>query len=377
MAFSNLFGKDRVIGIDVGSALIKIVELDSSPHGWRLSRGVVHPTPPESCHDGMVTNTEAVVEAIKDALRGADIQATGAVAAVSGSQVLVRQVQVPKMPESILRKSIRFEAAKYISASVDDSIVEFEVLDANISDGQMQIMLVAAPRDLVESRVAVIEGVGLEPLVVDVEAFALSRSLIEFSTDTSRAGETIALVDMGAGHTDLNIVAGGHFALTRNIPIAGSNLTQAIRSLTGCGDAEAEALKKRLRIGPILADSEGPPDESLQKAARAIQPLMDELLREIRRSLHYYQSQFPEGTAQAVVNRLLLTGGTSRLIGLPEYISAKLGISATLINLLGDGTIDRGSLTEEDAEFEGPLFAVAAGLSLKGQTAPTRLRNAA
>lgn len=371
MALSHLFGKDRTIGIDIGSAMIKIMELEPTGQSWKVARAVAHPTPPGSCHDGMITNIPEVIKAVKDSLRGAEINASGVVAAVSGSQVLVRHVQLPKMPEAVLRKSIRFEAAKYISASVDDSLVEFEILDQDTGDGQMQVMLVAAPRDLVESRVAVIEGIGMEPLVVDVEAFALMRSIVEFNPASSYANETIALVDMGAGHTDLNIISLGRFALSRNIPIAGSSLTQAIRSLIGCDDQQAETLKKAVKIGPRLGTGEEEHDENLIKAARAIQPLLDELLREIRRSLHYYQTQFPEGNNEAVVKQLLLTGGTSRMEGLPEYISAKLGIRTTLANVLDhSGVISSGSLTEEDAVADGPLFGVVAGLALKGSTAP-------
>lgn len=365
MVLSQLFGKDRVIGVDIGSALIKVLELEPDGDKWRVARAVLHPTPPDTVHDGIVTDVQAVSSAVRDTIRGADIHASGAVAAVSGSQVLVRLVELPRMSESVLRKTIRFEAAKYISANVDDSLVEFEVLDRDPGNGQMQVMLVAAARELVASRVAVLENAGLEPLVVDIEAFALMRSLVEHSTDSNLLSQTVALLDMGASHTDLNIVSGGRFVLTRNIPIAGSSLTMAIKSLAGCDEISAEALKKRIRIGPVAQEDAEPMDENLVRAIRAIQPLLDELLREIRRSLHYYQSQFPEGTPEATVSRLLLTGGTSRMPGLPEYVSARLNVQADVMNVLTDSGIKEGCLTEEEAKADGPLLAVAAGLALR------------
>jgi len=365
LVLSQLFGKDRVIGVDIGSALIKVLELEPDGDKWRVARAVLHPTPPDTVHDGIVTDVQAVSSAVRDTIRGADIHASGAVAAVSGSQVLVRLVELPRMSESVLRKTIRFEAAKYISANVDDSLVEFEVLDRDPGNGQMQVMLVAAARELVASRVAVLENAGLEPLVVDIEAFALMRSLVEHSTDSNLLSQTVALLDMGASHTDLNIVSGGRFVLTRNIPIAGSSLTMAIKSLAGCDEISAEALKKRIRIGPVAQEDAEPMDENLVRAIRAIQPLLDELLREIRRSLHYYQSQFPEGTPEATVSRLLLTGGTSRMPGLPEYVSARLNVQADVMNVLTDSGIKEGCLTEEEAKADGPLLAVAAGLALR------------
>ena len=365
MVLSQVVGKDRVIGVDIGSALIKVLELEPDGDKWRVARAVLHPTPPDTVHDGIVTDVQAVSSAVRDTIRGADIHASGAVAAVSGSQVLVRLVELPRMSESVLRKTIRFEAAKYISANVDDSLVEFEVLDRDPGNGQMQVMLVAAARELVASRVAVLENAGLEPLVVDIEAFALMRSLVEHSTDSNLLSQTVALLDMGASHTDLNIVSGGRFVLTRNIPIAGSSLTMAIKSLAGYDEISAEALKKRIRIGPVAQEDAEPMDENLVRAIRAIQPLLDELLREIRRSLHYYQSQFPEGTPEATVSRLLLTGGTSRMPGLPEYVSARLNVQADVMNVLTDSGIKEGCLTEEEAKADGPLLAVAAGLALR------------
>lgn len=369
MAFSHLLKKDRAVGVDIGSAYIKVMAIEPSGSGFRVTRAAVIPTPADACRDGLVSDISAVAGALKDALRKAEMQANTAIAAVSGSQVLVRHVQVPKMAEAVLRKSIRFEAAKYISSGVDDCLVEFEIINPDTGDGQMQVMLVAAPRDLVESKVAVIEAAGLEPTVVDVEAFALMRSLVEFSLTAEVANATVALVDMGAGHTDLNIVSAGRFALTRNIPIAGNSLTQAIKSMTGVDDHLADELKQKVRIGPI-EDQDDEPDENVIKAARAIQPLLDELLREIRRSLHYYQSQFPEGSPQAQVNRLLLSGGTSRMAGLPEYISARLNVRAERINLLTDGTIASGSLDSFTVDQEGPLYPVSIGLALKNFTAP-------
>ena len=171
------------------------------------------------------------------------MKATGAICAISGSQVIVRQVQFPKMPEAVLRKSIKYEASKHISASMEDSAVEFEILGDVPDESQMDVMLVAAPREMVDSRVQVIESAGLDPLSVDVEAFALIRSLVEFSASDEYLHKTVALIDMGASHTDVNIVSRGEFVLTRNIPIAGNSFTNAVKSLVGVSFEEAERLK--------------------------------------------------------------------------------------------------------------------------------------
>ena len=178
MVLSYLLGKDSIVGIDIGSSTIKAIELEQAGNGWRLANAAVQTTPPESCRDGVLTNVFDVSQTLRRLLRSANIKSTSAVAAISGSQVIVRQCQFPKMTEAALRKSIRYEASKYISASMEDSIVEFEIMGDVEGTDQMNVMLVAAPREMVDSRVSVLEAAGLEPISLDIEAFALIRALI-------------------------------------------------------------------------------------------------------------------------------------------------------------------------------------------------------
>lgn len=360
---SSFFGKETTVGIDIGSSCIKAVEIEPTGNGWTLANAAVAPTPKEAVKDGTIVDILEVSSSIRNLLRDANMKATGAVCAISGSQVIVRQVQFAKMSEAVLRKSIKYEASRYISSSMDDSTVEFEILGDAEEPGQMNVMLVAAPREMIDSRVKCLESAGLEPLVIDIESFALIRSLVEFNATDEYLSKTVALIDIGASHTDVDIVSKGDFALTRNVPIAGDSFTNAIRSLSGSLFDEAEQMKLSMTSQyPIDELASAEPDN---KCWRVVQPLMDELIREIRRSVHFYQSQFPEGSADAAVSKIVLTGGTARMPGLDAYISSKLNTPTEVAQVFRTTAIGIGQVPADFVEEHGPVLTVCTGLALK------------
>jgi type IV pilus assembly protein PilM len=372
---SQLFGKDTIVGIDIGSSHIKAVEIEPAASGFRLVNAALQVTPQDSCRDGVITNFVEVAHAIKTLLKSANIRSTGAVAAISGSQVIVRQVQLPKMSEASLRKSIHYEAAKYVSASVEDSVVEFEILGDAEGTDQMNVMLVAAPKDLVESRVNVLEAAGLEPIAIDVEAFSIIRALVECKTTDDFTDKTVALIDMGASHTDVNIVSNGAFALTRSIPIAGESFTNAIKTLTGFSSEDSERLKFEMAMQDSIDKLSTQEVES--KCWRVVQPLLDELLREIRRSIHYYQSQFPEGAEQAAVSQIILTGGTARMPGMAAYVGSKLNVPVQIGDAFSGSPVSLGRFTQDFIDEYGPVLVVGTGLALKEEMTRAKQRSAA
>jgi len=363
VVLGSLFGRESTAGIDIGSNCIKAVEIVPTAKGWELANAAVTPCPRDAIKDGVIVNVVEVSHAIRAMLKDAGIKATGAACGISGSQVIVRQVQFPKMSETVLRKSIKYEASKYISSSMEDSVVEFEIIGDADDSAQMNVWLVAAPREMIESRVRCLESAGLEPLVVDVEAFSLIRSLVEFSSSDRFLQQTVALVDLGASHTDVNVVSRGEFALTRNIPIAGDSFTNAIKGLTGATFEEAEKMKIEMAAAcPLDQLSAGQNDNRNWKV---VQPLLDELIRELRRSINYYHQQFPEGNVDALVSKIVLTGGTARMPGMDAYISAKLNIDAELADVFGQTAIETGGVPREFLREHGPVLPVGTGLALK------------
>ncbi|MDQ2687658.1 MAG: type IV pilus assembly protein PilM [Armatimonadota bacterium] len=381
LGLGRIFGKETVVGVDIGSRLIKVVQADPGrgPGEWRITRAAVGATPDESVRDGVIVNRSAVAAALRDLFGLAAIEATAATAAISGSSVIVRHVKMPRMAESVLRKSVRFEAGKYISASVDDSLIEFEITGPIPGEpDKMGVMLVAAPNDMVESRLQTLSEAGVEPVGIDVEAFALQRALLDLSATRPGDGATLALLDVGAVTTDVNIITNGQFALTRNISIAGDNFTTALKSASSRQEwAELEALKTQVDMGALLSPDANPEQIAL---ARAVQPVMDELLREVRRSTNYYQSQLndpansilPPGVSDAgAVSKIIVTGGSAKMLGLEAYMAARLGVPVELWNVFDNPALDTSAFAPSFLQENHSLLTTGVGLALKELTEAT------
>jgi type IV pilus assembly protein PilM len=368
--FSRLYGDSEVIGLDIGSHSIKVVQLEPQHGGLVLRRAGSRPTPPGATKGGVVTDTVAVAQTIASLLGALEVQATQVVAGVAGPTVVVRQVQMPAMSERQLRKSIQWEARSYISFPVEDSVLEFQVLGQR-DGGQVDIMLVAAPRDMVDTRVETLERAGLEPVAVELEPFATMRSLIEFNRAPAFENETVALVDSGASFTEINIVKNRRFVLTRTIPIAGNSMTDAIASALAMDNDKANALKETAMQVVCSEEERATLDPFAQQASRAVEPLLDELIREIRRSLAYYdyQQQTPaQDDTQAHapgVNRIILSGGSAKMAGLAGYFQVQLGVPVELAAVFDRGTIQTPGLSQEYLEEHAPTLVVATGLALR------------
>jgi type IV pilus assembly protein PilM len=371
VALSRLFANEALIGIDIGSSSIKIVHAEPTKQGTRISNVVICPTPPGSVKEGVVMNVPEVASAIQFAIRSAGLKVSNAVAAIAGPGVTVRHVELPVMSEAVLRKSVYFEANKYISSSVEDSVIEFEILGKGQEQGQMNVLLVAAPKVMIDSKVNTIEQAGLVPLAIDVEVFAALRALIEHGSDTSLRESTFALLDIGASHTEINLVCGGTLALTRTIPIAGASLSNAIRNAATCSENEAEQRKFSTDLTELV---DAPARSTQDPVLQGVQTLIDELLREIRRSVNYHQSQLPDGSADTIVDKVVLTGGTSRLKGLVPYTKSRLRMEVCGVEAGLGSLVSRERLPGEE---DVPLMTVALGLALRDADAVRPLAIAA
>lgn len=351
----SLFGKKSHVGIDIGHQAIKFVFGEKNGGLWKLSHFVSVPTPADSVKDGVVIDSEAIGLTIKSVLKEHKINASSCALAVSGASVIVRSVRVPKMNEVTFRKSIRYEASRYIQASVDDSYIDCEIV-AQHPDGQMEVQIVAAPKQLVSSRVRAAEFADLTVDSVDVETFAAHRALIESDESNALNQMTVALIDIGFSSTTVSVVSHGVFTMSRTIAHGGQTWSEALKTYFKLSDQDAENGKAQLDLTPLLAEAQmdNPP-------LRVLQPHVDDLVREVRRSLNYYQSQQTEGGPKDPITHMVLTGGASRLGGIATYFSNKLGIPAICRGVF-DNPLVVGRST--DGSQNGLEFAVAAGLAM-------------
>ena len=352
-----MFGKRSYVGLDIGHYAIKAVQIERTQSGWRITKRSSCQTPNDSVRDGIVLDAEAVGGAIKQMLKTATISATAAVIAVAGGTVVVRTVKMPKMAEAALRRYIKIEASRYVPSSVEDSFIECEILGPS-GEQQMDVLIVAAPKELVQSRLRACEAAGLDVDVVDVEAFAMFRSLIEADTNADWQNDTMALIDVGAATTTVSVVTKGVFAMTRSIPQGGTTLTESLRTYFKLTPEDAESGKLQLDFRDLMKE-DGPKENP---PLRILQPIMDELVREIRRSLNYYQSQQTDSGQPNPVQRIVVTGGGAQLTGFSEYMSEKLGIPVLSSGVFDNPRFVFGGIDEPG---QGLDLSVASGLAMR------------
>ena len=369
---SRLGSGSAATGLDLGSAAIKLVQLQEGRDGVSLYKAGSAPTPPNAVKGGVVVDPLAAAQAVRSLLEALQIDAANVVAGIAGPTVVVREVPLPAMSDRQLRRSIQWEARNYISFPVEDSVVEFQVLDrpaANAaSSAQMKVLLVAAPRDMVDSQVETLELAGLEPLAVEIQPFAALRGLIASNGQTYGEGETTALVGIGASYTEITIVKDAQFVLSRIIPIAGNAFTDAIKNALDVDVEEAGRIKETATQVVLSEEERAALDPAAQQASRAIEPLLDELIREVRRSLAYhdFQQQSPDaGAGELGVNEILLSGGGAKLPRINEYFQAQLGVPVAVLNIFGPGRLKAHGVNPDYLQAHAPTLLVAAGLALR------------
>lgn len=348
--------KNSYVGIDLGHFTMKVVQIDRTQAGWKVTKVGSMFTPQGTVRDAIVTDTETVGAALKSLIKQTGISSKSAILSVQGASIVVRNVRVPKMAETNLRKSIKLEAGRYIPNSVDESYIECEIIGYP-DDSNMDVLIVAAPKDLVNSRVAAAEIAGLDVEIVDVGPFAAYRAVVETNDSRTWSDETLALIDFGANTTTVSVINQGAFVITRTVGSGSANFTEALRTFFDLSYEDAEMGKAQLNVADLLEDkpAENPP-------LRVLHPYIDEMVREIRRSINYYESQQIEGQQAKPVKTIVLTGGGSRLSGLANYLSAKLGME--VVNL---GTFDNPRVINTTAAEYGPglEYTVATGLAMR------------
>ena len=343
-----MFGKTKsIVGLDLGSQVVKAVEITlegSEPVITGFARSEIAPGGERS-------------DAISELFTKARFRTKNVVTSVSGQSVVVRYITMPQMSDSELKQAIRFESDKYLPFDTDEVQIDCQRLertppmqgDAGANDEQMSVVLAACRNSFVDEQVQEIQGYGLNPMAVDVDAFALANawelcglSGVDYSETEARA---IALVDVGASCTAINVLADGETCFSREIGIGGQDMTQAAARRLGVDVAEAEAIKR---------EAEGREAE----VGRAISPVLEDLVSEISLSLDYVENR--EGLR---VEEVLLTGGGVMAPGVVSFIEQATGRVARTWNPLEGLRVSADRVDVEELEQFASSLAVAIGLA--------------
>lgn len=348
-------GKSRpVIGLDLGSSAIKFVQLKETKRGYSLQNFGMAPLPPEAIIDGALMNSTVIVSTLRQLIQSQRIRHKTAGIAISGHSVIIKKITLPAMTESELEESIQWEAEQYIPFDINDVNIDVQVLTPDPSEqGQMEVLLVAAKKDMINDYLAVVQEAGLTPVLVDVAAFCVENAFeVNYDMPTS---DTIVLVNIGASVININVLNSGITAFTRDISMGGNQFTEEIQKQLNVSYDEAEALK--LGGGSSAdADSVVP-----QEVERVILSVSESLAGEIQRSLDFYSAT----AADSHISRIYLSGGTCKLPSLYKVIENKVGVPVEVMNPFRNIEFDPKRFDPEFIREVGPSAAVAVGLGIR------------
>jgi type IV pilus assembly protein PilM len=340
------------VGLDIGSSSVKLVQLREKKGGYALHAFGVAKLPPETIVDGALMNSAAVVQAIQELVAEHKVKAKDVAIGVRGHSVIIKKISLPRMSQEELDDSIQWEAEQYIPFDVKDVNIDTQILTPEAdAAGQMDVLLVAAKKDMINDYTSVCAEAGLTATVVDVDAFAVQNAY-EVSYEDS-PGETVVLINVGAAVTNINILSGGTTTFTRDVTMGGNSFTEEIQKQLNISHDEAEALK----IG-----GQGETDAVVpQEVERVIQGVAEQLAGEIQRSLDFYAAT----AADSHIGRVYLSGGTARIPALFKVIEQRAGVAVEILNPFKGIEVDNRHFDPAFLTQSAASAAVAVGLALR------------
>ena len=349
-----MFRKEKsVVGLDLGSQVVKAIEITlegPEPVITGFARAEIAPG-------------GAVHEAIAEVFQRGSFRSRNVVTAVSGQSVVVRYITMVEMSDSELRQAIRFESDKYLPFDADDVVLDCQRLGRKPTGGnegeagseQMSVVLAACRSSLVDDQMRAVTDQGLSPIAVDVDVFALANAWelcgLEEHSPEDDDEHSVALVDVGASRTSINVLCSGETCFSREIGIGGGDMTQAAARRLGVEAVEAEAIKRE------AAGREA-------EVGRAISPVLEDLVSEISLSLDYVENR--EGIR---VDEVLLSGGAILAPGAISFIEQSLGRPVRTWNPLEGLRVSPERVDVEELEASASSLAVAIGLASRVRAA--------
>lgn len=347
-----LSGRKKLVGLDIGSSSLKLVAMQESSKGYVLKSFYQIPVRRGVIVDGALVEHEELSARIKELFKLAGCSIKNVVTSLSGHAVIVKKVSFAVMEEGELRDLIHDEASKYLP--FDDMAAvyfDFQILGANeFNPNLMEVLLVAAKKDIIDNYAESIKDAGLIPLIMDVDSFAL-ETMYEKNYDFAET-DVAVIVNIGASITNINVVKNGTSIFTRDFTLGGNAVTEAIQAKLGVTFDEAEQVK--------IAGPEGA--KRLQEAGVTdILSLAEPICLEIERSVDYFRSTF----GNEEIKQALLSGGGAMIPGIAAEMTQRLGTDTEIINPFKKIGYDKKAIAGAAIESIGPIAAVGVGLALR------------
>lgn len=338
---------NTTIGLDIGSYSIKLIELARDGDRVGLIAAGSVPMPSKAMSSATQADNETIAVAIKQLMKETGTKTRAVTLALPESKVFTRVIEVPQLSVRELSSAIKWEAEQYIPLPLDQVNVDYTVLREAKDTGtnKMEVLLVAAPKSLVDRYLMIAELADLTPLGAETEIIATSRAVAR-SIPTVK---TVMVVSLGVQTSDIAVLKGGILVFTRSVGSGGEALTRAIAQSLDFSVTQAEEYKRTYGLAK---------DKLEGKIMIAAKPIMDMIVSEMKRSIAFFEEKYTEQHVETI----LLCGGTARIPGMVVYLAEALNLEVQLANpWVGIGKDPRFNVLNT----EGPNFCVAVGLALR------------
>ncbi len=352
-ALGKLFSRSRpsVIGIDVSSSACKVLELSQQDGHIRVERYAVEPLPQNSVVEHAITEVEQVAQAVERAVKRSGTRCKYAAVAVAGAHVITKTIRMPaNLNDAELQTQIEMEADHYIPYPLDEVNMDYQVLGpAEDNPEEIEVLMAACRKEIVDDYVAVIQGPGLTPAIVDIETYAMENAYALIAEHMPGGGleKTVAVLDVGATTTNINVIHNNRSVYSRDHTFGGRQLTEEIQRRYGLSYEEAGLAKKQ----------GGLPDNYQTDVLR---PFMEAMCQEAMRALQFFYSSSPFNS----VDQVLLAGGCAQIPGVDEMVAARLGVPAMVANPFASMSL-ASRIKPQMLANDAPSLMISCGLALR------------
>jgi type IV pilus assembly protein PilM len=340
------------VGLDIGSSSVKVVQLREAGKGFRLVNFGIEPLPAQTIVDGSIMNQTAVVDAIRSLKNALKLKTREVATAISGHSVIIKKIKVPPMTPEELEEQIPWEAEHHIPFSKDDVEIDHQLVSTQNAQGQMELLLVAAKKEVVSDYTMVIREAKLQPTVMDVAAFTVQNAF-EVNYETT-GEEAVALINVGAALSNINIVAGGTSAFTRDVTVGGNVFTEEIQKRLNVSQEEAEAWK-------IGSRGEAAHEVLPHEVEAVLAEVADGVAGQFQRSLDFFLAS----AADATISRIYLCGGSAKVPALQKSLQEKSRTAVEILDPFRKVTIDEKRFDMAFLRHHSAEATVAVGLALR------------
>jgi type IV pilus assembly protein PilM len=349
--FKKGSGKKNLVGLDIGSSSVKAVELGKKGAALQLLNLGFENLQTDTIVDGQIMELNNVSNVISQIFNQHQIRTTRVAAGVSGHSVIVKNIVLPQMSEEELQESFSWHAEEHIPFDIADVNLDYELTSR--SDDALHVLMAACKSDKIANVKQAIQLAGKQPVVIDVDAFAL-QNCYEVNYHP-RPGEIVALLNIGAATMNINILNGTRSVFARDASAGGSQYTSLLQRELGLSFEQAEGVKR----GMALPENVEP---------RPIQPIIETvseaLALEVKKTFDFYRATVQEG--QATIQKILLAGGGSKLPGLADFLSRKFEIPVEVFDPFRQIEVDARKFDPDYMREIVPEMAIAVGLALRG-----------